>query len=231
MSLNLSGAIVVYNESKVLRRALESLKRVCNEIVLFDSYSTDCTLEIAQAYGCKVFQHEFDNHRDQKNRAIEKCTNEWVLLLDADEYLNNAMIDILPSLIDNGNGFDAWTIGRYNILDGTGPRDWPDIQTRLFKNYVRHGGHPFHHITDVNAKKRGVITYNFNEPVSPISCPFIYHDKDTPRQQRQNRLYYAMRPGDYKGTPPDGAEDVVVDTSKDPKRMDVNVYQEYLKKP
>lgn len=228
MELNISGAIVVYNESRVLRRALENLKRFCNEIVLFDSYSTDSTLQIAEAYSCRIFQHEFDNHRDQKNRAIEKCKNEWIILLDADEYLNNRFIELLPEMINNDQGIDAWGIGRYNILDGNGPRDWPDVQTRLFKNYVRHAGHPFHHITNANSKRHGI--WQYDPLVDAVSQPFIYHDKDNVRQKRQNRLYYAMRPGDYKNGPPDGAEDIVIDPNLNPNRTDLNVYQEFLKK-
>ena len=228
--MEVSGAIVVYNESKVLRRALESLKRVCNEIVLFDSYSTDSTLQIAESYGCRIYQHEFDNHRDQKNRAIEQCKNQWIILLDADEYLSNALTAMIPGLTDNTEGVDAWTCARYNILDGYGPVGWPDYQTRIFKNYVRHGGNPFHHETNVNSKLQGIVEWPKDANVNTWSVPMIYHDKDKERQKRQNRLYYSIRPGDYRNGPPEGAEDIVLDPNTDPNRFDVNVYQEYIKK-
>lgn len=227
---NLSGCIVVYNESKVLRRALESLRRVCDEIVLFDSYSTDSTLQIAESYGCRIFQHEFDNHRDQKNRAIEQCKRDWIILLDADEYCSNTLIELMPEMVNNQEGIDAWTFARYNILDGNGPVGWPDYQTRVFKNYVRHGGNPFHHETNVNAKRIGIVEWPKEANVNTHNIPMIYHDKDMDRQRRQNRLYYSIRPGDYRNGPPDGAEDIKIDPNVDPNRFDVNVYQEYIKK-
>jgi len=83
--MGISGVIVVLNEQKVLRRALENLQRFTNEIVLVDSHSTDDTLKIAAEYNCRIFQRDFDNHRDQKNFAIEQCKSEWIFLLDADD--------------------------------------------------------------------------------------------------------------------------------------------------
>jgi glycosyltransferase involved in cell wall biosynthesis len=219
--MKISGAIVTYNEQNVLRRALESLTRVCDEIILVDSFSTDKTQQIAKEYNCKTIEHEFDNHRDQKNRAIEACSNNWILLLDADEYLNNRLANSIQEIIKNADqlGVDAVGTPRFNILDGGGPLGWPDIQTRLFRNYVRHAGHPFHHSSTFGAKK----------PILLLDAGYIIHDKTSDRQKQQNRLYYSIRPGDYK-TPPDGAEDIKPDDSLGKTRLDVNVYQEYLKK-
>jgi len=224
----ISGAIVVYNEGRCLRRALESLQRVCNEIVLVDSFSTDNTLDIARQYNCNIINHEFDNHRDQKNRAIEACKNPWVLLLDADEYLNNALANNLNNgLLEqlDANGIDALGIPRFNTLDGQGPNGWPDHQTRIFRNYVRHFGHPFHHQTTGNAKKPAAVLDD--------KYGYIIHDKTLARQKRQNRMYYTMRPADFKGADGstgniDGIEGIIPDPNMPPDRMNMNVYQEYL---
>src|SRR5690349_5060178 len=156
----ISGAIITYQEEELLPRALDSLWKVCQEVILVDSFSTDKTLEIAKQYRCTIFNHEFDNHRDQKNRAIEHCNNEWILLLDADEYLNDKLTQALQGQLINqlhGQKVDALGFPRYNILDGEGPRGWPDVQTRLFMQYVRHGGHPHHHSTTVNALNPRVL--------------------------------------------------------------------------
>lgn len=216
---NVSGVIICYNEEKVIRKALECLKKFTDEIIVFDSFSTDGTMEILKEFGCKVYQHEFDNHRDQKNRAIEKCTKDWVFLLDSDEYLEDKLIANIPALINNTDGVDCIGMPRKNYLDGDGPLGYPDVQTRLFKNYCRHFGHPFHHMTNGNSKKH-VITRDYGA---------IMHEKTWDRQKGQNQLYYFLRPQDYKEVPI-GAENIVLDpeASKDPEN--VNAYRDFIKK-
>lgn len=215
----ISAALVCYNEEAVIERTLMNMKEFSDEIVVFDSFSTDGTMELLKKYDCKIFQHEFDNHRDQKNRAIEKCQNEWIFLLDSDEYLDKKLLNSLQTLVNNPDGVDAFGFPRKNYLDGEGPTGFPDYQTRLFKNYVRHFGHPFHHRTDGNSKKH-IWTPDFG-------C--IIHDKTWKRQERQNRLYYSLRPQDYKEAPR-GAENIVVnpEANKDPEN--VNAYRDYLSK-
>lgn len=222
---NISGAIVVYNEEKLLARCLENMQKYCDEIVLYDSYSTDKTLDIAKQFNCRVFTHEFDNHRDQKNRVIDACKCDWVFLLDADEYANELLTatlksDFIKSVLE-AQQIDALGFPRYNILDGEGPKGWPDVQTRLFRKYVRHGGHPHHHATNINAR---------NHQIAPISSGlYIVHDKDMDRQKRQNRLYYFSRPMDY-ATPPEGAEDMVIPPERYFEDNTPNLYRDYLSK-
>lgn len=82
--MSLSVAIITKNEEANLRRTLESVKWA-DEIVVVDSGSTDRTCEIAREYGAKVFVEEWKGFAKQKNSAIEKCTGDWILSLDADE--------------------------------------------------------------------------------------------------------------------------------------------------
>src|SRR6201987_5320436 len=82
----LSVAMIAMNEEPNLPRTLESV-RWADEIILVDSGSKDRTIEIAQSFGAKTSYHAFGGHGEQKNVALELCTGEWVLLLDADEVL------------------------------------------------------------------------------------------------------------------------------------------------
>lgn len=216
--MKISVAMVCYNEEAVIEKALENAKSFADEIVVFDSYSTDGTVDLLKKYDCKIYQHEFDNHRDQKNRTIEKCSNEWVLLLDSDEYLEKKLINNLQNLISNTEDIDAFSFPRKNYIDGDGPHGFPDIQTRLFRNYVRHYGHPFHHRADGNSKKH----------VAVMDYGCIIHEKTLKRQEKQNRLYYAMRPQDYNYSPPNGAEDVKINKDETKDFENVNVYKDYL---
>jgi glycosyltransferase involved in cell wall biosynthesis len=216
---NVSGVLVTYNEEKVVRKALESLSRFTDEIILFDSFSTDNTIDIAKEFNCQIYQHEFDNHRNQKNRAIEKCTKDWVFLIDADEYLEEKLISSIELLINNKDMVDTFYFPRKNYVDGDGPMGFPDTQARLFRNYVRHWGHPFHHRADGGSKKSTAV----------MEFGSIVHDKTLARQEKQNKLYYSMRPQDYKEVP-NGAENVKINKDIIQDQENVNVYRDYILK-
>ena len=85
--MGLSVIIITKNEERDLPRALESVS-FADEIIVLDSGSTDKTQSIAKAFGAKVFQTEdWPGFGPQKNRALARATQDWVLSLDADEWL------------------------------------------------------------------------------------------------------------------------------------------------
>ena len=89
----LSVIILTYNESIHIQRAIENVKDCCAEVIVLDSYSADDTVKIAEEFGAKVFQRKFDNYAAQRNYAITELpiANEWILFLDADEYLSEEL--------------------------------------------------------------------------------------------------------------------------------------------
>lgn len=83
----ISVAIIAKNEEDVLGRCLESVKGL-DEIVVVDTGSTDRTKEIAKQYTDKVYDFVWcDDFAKARNYAIEQCTKDWILIIDADEYL------------------------------------------------------------------------------------------------------------------------------------------------
>jgi glycosyltransferase involved in cell wall biosynthesis len=76
--------IITKNEEKNIRRCLEAVKWA-DEIIVFDSGSTDNTVEICKEYTDKIWQTDWPGYGEQKQRALEKATCEWVLSVDADE--------------------------------------------------------------------------------------------------------------------------------------------------
>jgi glycosyltransferase involved in cell wall biosynthesis len=89
--LNLSVIILTYNEEKHIKRCIESVKEIAKEILIVDCFSSDKTVEIAESLGAYVFQHKWEkSYAKQFNWALENLpiNNEWVLRLDADEYLS-----------------------------------------------------------------------------------------------------------------------------------------------
>lgn len=83
----LSLAIITYNEEENIVRLLDSLIDTVGEIIIVDSFSTDKTKEICtQQYPqVKFFEKKFNGYGEQKNHALNLCSHDWVLFLDADE--------------------------------------------------------------------------------------------------------------------------------------------------
>jgi (heptosyl)LPS beta-1,4-glucosyltransferase len=80
-----SIVIITKNEEKNLERCLKSVEGLTDDIVVFDSGSTDNTEAVAKSYQANFFTHEFKDFSDQKNRANKAAKYDWILSLDADE--------------------------------------------------------------------------------------------------------------------------------------------------
>ena len=105
--LPLSVAIITYNEEDIIGKTLESVKDIACEIVVVDSHSTDRTREIAEFHGAKVYTENWKGYGEQKNSALKKCTQKWVLFLDADEIVTNELKDSIRKELKNpkANGY------------------------------------------------------------------------------------------------------------------------------
>jgi glycosyltransferase involved in cell wall biosynthesis len=106
----LAVVILTYNEEENLPQALASVTGWADEVFVFDSFSTDRTIEIARAQGAQVVQHPFENYAAQRNAALDKLpiTTEWILFLDADEWVPQALKEEIRALIarhPSENGF------------------------------------------------------------------------------------------------------------------------------
>jgi glycosyltransferase involved in cell wall biosynthesis len=139
MRQTLSVAMIAMNEEANLPRTLNSV-RWADEIVIVDSGSTDRTLEIARAFGAKTTYHAIAGHGEQKNIALDLCTSDWILLLDADEVLTPELQQEIRQLLACENGadpkHDAYWIPRLNLVFGRWVRHggfYPDRKLRLFK--------------------------------------------------------------------------------------------------
>jgi len=98
--LKVSAVIITYNEEKIIRKTLSQLYW-CDEIVVVDSYSTDNTVAICREFGCDVYSRTFDGYGSQKQFAISRATNDWVLCIDADEIPTDNLIKEIRSIHPN----------------------------------------------------------------------------------------------------------------------------------
>jgi glycosyltransferase involved in cell wall biosynthesis len=134
--MTLSVAIVAMDEEANIGRTLASV-RWADEIVLVDSGSKDRTCEIAREYGAKVVVEPWRGYVAQKQYAVELCTKDWVLLLDADEEISPGLAEeIREALADPGNLNGFW-LPRKNLFLGRWIRHggfYPDPKLRLFRN-------------------------------------------------------------------------------------------------
>ncbi len=92
--LSLTAIILTYNEEKHLERCLKSVSQVSSEIVIVDSYSNDDTKKIAAMHKVRFFQNNWINYATQFNWGLANTNieTEWVLRIDADEYLSDELI-------------------------------------------------------------------------------------------------------------------------------------------
>ena len=110
--LNLSVIILTYNEELHIRRCLENVKSIAKEIYIIDSFSTDATLDIAREFdNVHILQNKWENnYAKQFNWGLEHSgiSTQWVLRLDADEYLLPELVqelqEKLPTLSDDVTG-------------------------------------------------------------------------------------------------------------------------------
>jgi len=149
----ISVTIITKNEEVFIERCILSLKKVSDEIIVIDSFSTDRTEEICNNLGVKFYQNKFEGHIQQKNFAISKAKNDYILSLDADEALNEQLIEEIIQLKSNIK-HKAYKINRLNNYMGKWIRftDWnPDWKIRLFdKNIAKWGGMNPHNFIIVN---------------------------------------------------------------------------------
>jgi glycosyltransferase involved in cell wall biosynthesis len=133
--LKISVAIITLNEERNIKRCLESVQSIANEIVIVDSGSSDATQIIAQDYPAKFIVHPFEGHIQQKNYALQCCVNEWVLSLDADEALSEDLCNSIKDIQEDDNAI-AYSMNRLTNYYGKWIRygGWyPDKKIRLFK--------------------------------------------------------------------------------------------------
>ena len=153
--MKITATIIALNEERNIARAIESL-RCSDEIVVIDSGSIDRTVELAQNLGARVVESEWRGYAGQKNWAAEQASNDWILSLDADEALSEALEAEIWSLKKSGPQYDAYTmprlaryLGRWILHSGW----YPDRKVRLFdRKHARWVGEKIHESVQVQGR-------------------------------------------------------------------------------
>ena len=133
--LPISASIITFNEERNIGDCLMSLD-FCQERVVVDSGSEDGTRRIAQEMGAKVYERPFEGHWQQKQWALERCTKEWVICLDADERITPGLRDFLYDTDLHKSPLDGFEVRRRHIFLGRKMRHsalYPDYKLRLVR--------------------------------------------------------------------------------------------------
>ena len=112
----LTAIVITKNEEVNIGRCLSSVK-FADEIIVVDSGSTDKTVTIAKRFNAKVYGRKFDDYAAQRNFAVSKASGEWILSLDADEEITEALAKEIREVI-NKDDYDGYLIPRKNIIFG-----------------------------------------------------------------------------------------------------------------
>jgi glycosyltransferase involved in cell wall biosynthesis len=153
----LSAVITTLNNASTLDKCLASVK-FCDEIILLDSGSSDATLEIANRYSAQISVETFKGYSLQKQSAIDKSSGQWVLLLDADEFLSEDAETIVRAAITN-NHYQGYRLPRREWLMWRWPHPItrPNWQLRLFKKTAGvMNAVPVHAAPEVNGATRNL---------------------------------------------------------------------------
>ena len=109
--MKITATIITLNEERNIARAIESLRCV-DEILVVDSGSVDRTVELAANLGARVIEANWRGYSAQKNWAAEQASHDWILSLDADEALSEALEAEIWNLKKTGPRYDAYTMPR-----------------------------------------------------------------------------------------------------------------------
>jgi glycosyltransferase involved in cell wall biosynthesis len=120
----LSVCVITRDEAANIEACLRSVA-FADEWIVVDSGSTDGTREIARAAGARVIERAWTGYVDQKNFALDQAAGEWVLFLDADERVSDALRAAILAVLDASDAKDGYTM---------------PLLTRYLGRWIRHGG-------------------------------------------------------------------------------------------
>jgi disulfide oxidoreductase YuzD len=203
--MKISYAITVCNELEEVKRLLDLLlknKREQDEIVvLYDNNGTKETFDYLKSVeGIKFawdnFQHNF---AEWKNKLTELCSGNYIFQIDADEYPHPYFIEDLPAILEHNSSVELYAVPRVNTVDGltqehiqkwkwqvdgNGWVNWPDFQTRIYKNSP-----------DIKWKNKvhEVLDGHKEFCYLPMSEEYaLFHPKSIQKQEKQNNYYNTL---------------------------------------
>lgn len=171
----ISILVLTYNEEVNLPGCLDSIQW-CDDVVVFDSFSSDRTVEVAKAGGARVMQRVFDNYAAQRNAALEEVDYKysWILMLDADERVTPELRkEIHEKLCEEGNLTALYRMRRKDMFCGrwlrrsSGYPTWFGRLMRVGKvRVIREINEEYHTEGKIGFLNEHLLHYPFNKGMS-----------------------------------------------------------------
>ena len=161
----ISATIITFNEAQNISRCIKSIEKIADEIIVVDSYSTDKTKAICQAFNVTFIEQSFLGYIEQKNFAIQQANYDFILSLDADEALDETLQQSITQVKQKGLTKDTYKMNRCTNFCGKWIKHgtwYPDKKVRLFNKY--------------KAKWAGVNPHDKIETLPKTSCTLLKGD-------------------------------------------------------
>jgi glycosyltransferase involved in cell wall biosynthesis len=130
----LSVVIITFNEERNIRRCIESVQGIADEIVVVDSFSTDSTETICRTFGVRFLPRAWEGYSPAKNFGNEQARNNLILSLDADEALSPQLSESIAAIKRSGTT-SVYKFNRMANYCGKWIRHggwYPDVKVRIF---------------------------------------------------------------------------------------------------
>ncbi len=196
-----SAYIITKNAERHIKECVESIKWA-DEIIVVDAFSSDSTAEIAQELGCKVFKNKFEGFGAQRNFALERCSYEWILCVDADERISpqlRAEIEKELSSSPRGSVFLAPRkskfINKWIMHSGW----YPDYRHPVFfnKNAARYKNLLVHEDIDYKGKKKyfkgDILHYTYDSFKQFMEKSAYYADLSAEEMHKKGKKFRVSR--------------------------------------
>jgi glycosyltransferase involved in cell wall biosynthesis len=188
--LPVSACVITLNEEDHIERCLQSISWV-DEMVVVDSGSDDRTVEIAENLGARVIHNDWPGFLRQKQFATNRASHDWILSLDADEWVSSELASSIQSLFKEGppspsTGFQvnrlSWYLDRWMYHGG-----WqPDWILRIFnRTETEWGGQdPHAHVVPTEHVEK-LDGYLLHDPYEDLSDHMTYLDRYTTKMAQE----------------------------------------------
>jgi glycosyltransferase involved in cell wall biosynthesis len=198
----ISYAVTAYNEHNELEILLDQLTMSLREkdeiVILLDEKATDEVKKVVETYYPtihKVMSYPLNNDfATFKNTVIRMCDNDYIVFMDADEYLSDEFVSHIHQVLDMNPIVEFFQVPRWNTVEGLTDKhiqkwgwrvdeldrvNWPDYQGRVIKNHIG--------LQWSGKVHEQIIGWNIGTKLPDVM--YIYHPKTIERQEKQNALY------------------------------------------
>lgn len=174
MPQTISLCMITKNEEEYLEQCLNSVKDIVDEIIIVDTGSTDRTKEITKKFNAKIYDFKWiDDFSAARNESLKHATKEWILILDADEFIEKKDLDKIKNIIGKADDFAGFALEQRSYInsffEGAKKNDSdfklvkqyslyiPHFLVRLFKNRLGfYFKHRVHELAEDSIKEKGL---------------------------------------------------------------------------